>query len=298
MHLVEVKMRKLVILSILGLIAILGLASVFVFAMPNTNRVVATNNNAGVAVIIPEHAVQVADHVFSLGEAVDPQTGELVEGYMIITDKRKNAKPGTECGNGICEAGENAKKCSADCGGGSSGGDSTCYSTYGKGVRWKVTEDYHTDLDVDAALVATSLETWDSEVAYNIFGNGIVGGVDGFDDVSPDGKNEVEWVDMGNTSTLAFTIVWGVFGGPPFARGIVEWDTAFNSFHPYGDAVVNPLVFDYEGVAAHEFGHALGLDHSPGTCTEETMFASASLGEYKKRTLEAGDIAGVNKVYA
>ena len=55
---------------------------------------------------------------------------------------------------------------------------------------------------------------------------------------------------------------------------------------------------DYQNIATHEFGHALGLGHPESTCTEETMYAFASFGETKKSTLEAGDIAGVNKLYS
>ena len=39
------------------------------------------------------------------------------------------------------------------------------------------------------------------------------------------------------------------------------------------------------------------MGHPDSTCTEETMYAFANFGETKKRTLEAGDIAGVAKLY-
>ena len=50
-------------------------------------------------------------------------------------------------------------------------------------------------------------------------------------------------------------------------------------------------------MAAHEFGHSAGMDHPDDSCTEETMYAFSDEGETKKRTLNAGDIAGINKLY-
>ncbi len=59
----------------------------------------------------------------------------------------------------------------------------------------------------------------------------------------------------------------------------------------------DPTKMDFENIATHEIGHAMGLSHPSDTCLEETMYAFASEGETKKRTLEAGDIAGINKLY-
>jgi hypothetical protein len=41
----------------------------------------------------------------------------------------------------------------------------------------------------------------------------------------------------------------------------------------------------------------MGLGHPSGSCTEETMYAYASLGEVKKRDLNSGDVSGINGLY-
>src|SRR3989344_4897254 len=99
-----------------------------VLAQPNTDRVPATNNQSARTVTIPEHAVQVADNVFSLGTATDPATGKVVEGFMILDNRRDQAKGGTKGKPG-----------------GDNGGGETCYAFLANGARWKVTEDYIVD---------------------------------------------------------------------------------------------------------------------------------------------------------
>lgn len=53
---------------------------------------------------------------------------------------------------------------------------------------------------------------------------------------------------------------------------------------------------DIQGVATHEYGHALGLDHS-GLPGEPTMFPSSSGQLITRRSIEADDIAGVQALY-
>lgn len=53
--------------------------------------------------------------------------------------------------------------------------------------------------------------------------------------------------------------------------------------------------FDIQGVMAHEFGHALGLDHSADPTA--TMFASSPDQGIGFRSIEADDIAGVQFLY-
>ncbi len=274
---------KISVILTLSIIAIL--ISVFAFARPDTTRQPFEVSPSGgqTAVVIPSHAKEVAPGVFSLGTATDVD-GRAVQGFMFVHDnRRENAKPPWA--------------------GGGKGGGEKCFALFAKGAGWKETEQYITDdgsygTKVDAALTETSLETWDSEVSFNIFGAGTSSGVvDGADGVRPDNKNEVMFEDLGATSTIAYTIVWGIFSGPPSGRELVEWDAVFNSNYDWSLSGESGKM-DYQNIATHEFGHALGLGHPGDSCTEETMYRFASAGETKKRDLNAGDIAGINKLYS
>jgi hypothetical protein len=53
--------------------------------------------------------------------------------------------------------------------------------------------------------------------------------------------------------------------------------------------------FYIEDIAAHEFGHALGLGHS--TILGATMYPSVSSCNASNRTLDADDIAGAQVLY-
>jgi len=47
----------------------------------------------------------------------------------------------------------------------------------------------------------------------------------------------------------------------------------------------------------HEIGHAMGMGHPDNSCTEETMYYRAGVEEDKKRTLEEGDMVGIQILY-
>ncbi len=67
----------------------------------------------------------------------------------------------------------------------------------------------------------------------------------------------------------------------------------------------DPALMDLQNTLTHEVGHFLGLDHTEeatftgvsGEWREATMFASAELGESKKRSLESDDINGICAIY-
>ncbi len=278
---------------------------VFALAKPDTSLVPATNNKADIQLTIPTRAVEVAPNVFSLGSSQDID-GRAIEGFMFI-DKKREAKPGTSCGNAICEAGENANKCPTDC---STTTESTCFAFIASGARWKTTENYVLNTtnndgltsDFIATNIESGIDTWDSQVVFDMFGPRNTSAiVDGADTINPDGKNEIFFSSVSDPDTIAVTIVWGIFRGPPFSRELVEYDMIFNDAnYTFGDAELapSPHLMDFLNIFIHEQGHSAGMEHPDITCTEETMYAFASFNETKKRTLNDGDITGIKQLYA
>lgn len=254
---------------------------------------------------LPDRASEKAPGVYYLGSVMID--GELVEGYAFV---RRHAKPGTDCGNGLCEPGENANKCPADCGSSDPDGGAACYGFLAKGAKWRTIEPYIVDpaneRGLDEASVrahfATSLGRWETAAETEIFEDEISGIVDGVDLQSPDGKNEVYFGSIADENAIAVTIVWGIFRGAPHQRKLVEWDQLYDEvdFDWSIDCETEacPAKMDFENIATHELGHSAGLDDLyESACSEETMYGYAAYGETNKRTLESGDIAGIQELY-
>jgi hypothetical protein len=253
-----------------------------------TNPVTGETKNT---VTIPSTAFGVAPNIVYLGTAIDK--GEVVEGYAIIDYKEGFAKPPWAGGG---------KK------------ETNNYAFLAKGAKWKTTEPYVLNTTNDDGLsedsvslvIATSFETWDTKVAFEIFGDrDTTKVVDGADTDSPDDKNEIFFGSIQNEGVIAVAIVWGIFGGPPRQRELVEYDVVFDDDYTWGDAgetseteLGDTNIMDLQNIATHEFGHAAGLDDLlESSCSEETMYGYAEPGETKKRTLNDGDIAGIIELY-
>ncbi|MBW2997690.1 hypothetical protein KY349_05095, partial [Candidatus Woesearchaeota archaeon] len=136
-------------------------------------------SNGHATVSIPAHAVQLAPGVFSLGSAM--HNGRLVEGYAIIDYAEGHGKPGTSCGNGVCEAGENARKCPADCGGEEPPADDAgCYEFIARGAKWRTVEPWVINPANTRGLDELTLfsnfgmdvEKWDTAAGVDILGAG------------------------------------------------------------------------------------------------------------------------------
>ena len=106
-----------------------------------------------------------------------------------------------------------------------------------------------------------------------------------------DGINLVLFRNASSGSAIATTYWWSS-GSRIVDADIVFWDGAFRFFAGSSGCTGG---FYIEDIAAHEFGHALGLGHS--TSTNATMYPSVSSCSAGNRTLDADDIAGVRALY-
>lgn len=234
---------------------------------------------------LPASAVQVADNLYSLGTAFDKKSGKQVEGYAIIHRKDAAAKP------------SGAKK-----------GATACYGFLATDAKWKGTPESWVvnpanTRGLDSSFVFSNLTAdiakWETAAAFDILGDGTVTDTALVaDTVSPDNQNEVYFADLSDSNTIAVTIVWGIFGGRPSSRQLVEWDQIYDDATYDWSMSGEAGKMDFENIATHELGHSVGMgDLYTSTCADETMYGYATYGETKKRDLNAGDIIGVNKLY-
>lgn len=305
--------KNYTIIAVIAIIVIVGVVGIIVsIRKPVTASVAGVKtakqqmdvlpSNGHAIVTIPAKAKEVSPGVFYLGEAIDD--GKKVEGYAII-DYTGRAKPGTQCGNGVCEKGENAKKCPGDCQGGR-GSSSSCYEYLARGSKWKFVEPYMVDPTNNHGLsdsfvranFSNNVRKWENAAGSEILGNEIPGIVDGADGSTPDGKNEVMFGEIPGTGAIAVAIIWGIFSGPQNQRILVEWDHVYDQVDFAWSGSGEPGKMDFENIATHELGHSVGMsDLYTGECVEETMYGYASGGETSKRDLHAGDVTGIRKLY-
>lgn len=244
-------------------------------------------------VTLPSPASSIAEEIVSLGSAIDPQSGKLVDGIKIIkyrTDIRGNAKPPQ------------------------AGGGTTCYSYLANGARWKAAEPWIMNPSNASSLNSSTVfqlqsdgvAKWEdaadgvvgSGAGFNIMGNGTqTNATLSAESTSPDGNNEVYFAPIPQNGVIAVTTVWGIFRGPASGRELVEWDQVFDDQDFTWSTTGAPGTMDFDNIAVHEIGHAVGMGHPSNTCVQETMYAYADFGETIKRDLNTGDITGINALY-
>ena len=231
-----------------------------------------------------------ADHaeVISLGQAVDPQTGLVVDGYALIQHKRSEAAKPPQAGNN----------------GGSTTG--SCYAFMARGAKWKTVEPWvinpaNTEGIDEAWLLqnfSQSITKWENAAGAEILGAGSsTANLLEADTLAPDGQNEVLFGEIADSGVIGVTIVWGVFSGPTQNRQLTEWDQVYDQTDFDWSTTGEAGKMDFENISTHELGHTIGLTHPADTCSQETMYRYADYGETIRRDLGTGDIAGAAVLY-
>lgn len=273
---------------------VLLLAASPVWAKPHFSTANLTTPGTERTLILPTPADN--SPVISLGTAVDPQSGKLVEGLAIIHYKKAfTHKPNHN-------PGDKGVKTTA------------CYSFLSNGAKWKAVEPWVVNPANSRGLtddfvfnnLTANIAKWEDATDGVINGSGLDVLGQGAttsatlvaDTSSPDNQNEVYFANVSSPGAIAVTIVWGIFSGPPFARELVEWDQVYDDMDFDWSSSAEAGKMDFENIATHELGHSVGLaDLYEQTCAEETMYGYADYGETKKRDLNAGDLTGMNKLY-
>jgi hypothetical protein len=143
------------------------------------------------------------------------------------------------------------------------------------------------------SAVAAGVSAWTSEAKLTCTVE-VAGSALSIDTSSADGVNGVMFGAIGKTNVIAQTTIWY----NPSTGEIVDFDIVFNTYYSWGDATKNNNLMDIQNIATHELGHGFGLnDLYQPKWSAETMYGYASEGQTDKRTLDTGDIAGIQAIY-
>jgi Matrixin len=173
--------------------------------------------------------------------------------------------------------------------------DSRAYTT--EGAKWSNTPVPYVvngdNLDLAAAAATAAVragaDVWANQTnaAFSFFYNGS----STLTTNTMDGTNLVLFRDAPNGNAIATTYYWYNTTGFLDAD-IVFWDGGFQFFAGSSGCSNG---FYIEDIAAHEFGHALGLGHS--TLPAATMYPSVASCNQSNRILDADDVDGILSLY-
>jgi hypothetical protein len=188
-----------------------------------------------------------------------------------------------------------------------------CYGFLARGVKWNNPADSAFYVDATnsqglkeknvLAAVEAAATTWSEQTTADILPSCLPADEPlEADWDAPDGSNEVVFGDLTEQypggGVIAVTIVWGIFGGPPGQRGIMEFDMVLDDINFDWSIGGSETTMDVQNIVTHELGHAVGLDDMyQSGCSEVTMYGYSTEGETKKCTLEPDDIAGLRTLY-
>lgn len=155
---------------------------------------------------------------------------------------------------------------------------------------------YVADADMVTAISAAA-EEWDNYASPNLVSEVVFEegrNVAIFDEVEshvPDRVNELVWSDL-DSGIIAVCYTWSV------GDEIIQFDIAFNTDYLWNLDSANTDLMDLQNIATHELGHGFGLlDIYKPKLSELTMYGYSGPGDIAKRSLEQGDIDGIQAIY-
>jgi len=170
------------------------------------------------------------------------------------------------------------------------GGDKEWYKY--SGIHWASTDlpvTYVIHTELDSGVIMTSFETWDDETSTELFTGGSGEVTAGF----LDDTNALSYGDYPDAGVIAVTYIW-YYG---YTGEIIEVDTLFDTTYEWSTSGESDKM-DLQNIATHELGHWLLLeDLYNRPAREQTMYGYSTYGETSKRSLESGDIAGIQEIY-
>jgi hypothetical protein len=144
------------------------------------------------------------------------------------------------------------------------------------------------------SAVSDAVTEWDSHTGATLVSSVSSSTSLSVDTNAPDNVNEVLFGVISDNKVIAQTTVWYYSS----TKAIVDFDIIFNTYYTWGNATTSSAVMDIQNIATHELGHGFGLgDLYQRKWSDQTMYGYASYGETQKRTLESGDIAGIQALY-
>ena len=147
--------------------------------------------------------------------------------------------------------------------------------------------------DFVATTFKASAETWDSSTSAELFNDAYAIDYSALYGVQ-DYRNSIQFGSYPDAGVIAVTSVWYTRVG----KRIVEFDMLFNTQYVWGDSSVDSQAMDFQNIATHELGHAVGLaDIYSLSCGSVTMYGYSDYGETSKRSLESADVTGLQKMY-
>lgn len=165
--------------------------------------------------------------------------------------------------------------------------------------------DYHLNVDIPSEFVdpiIDSFVTWWEVCSLNLFAY-YETEKSWFEN---DGINTISFVKFTPVEYIAFCAIYydpDITDPETGFNKIIDSDIVFNDLlkwgvDPDGEGPKKIRAFDVQNIATHEIGHALGMDDVyDDIYSELTMYGYGRKGETKKRSLENGDIMGVQWLY-